>query len=369
MWAQWEELSADVADRNVFLEPWAAQAAVGLIGPDEAIIVAFFEKGRLIGLAVFACDARYAHLPLGHYRSHLHAHQFLATPLVRRGKEVVFARMLTECLDRAPAYINFCRFTHMAADTAVRAALEAFCAGGNRRCDIVQLVERPAIDATQDLEGYLKAHVSSRRKKRLRRLGRRLAELGDVRFEHLQDQAQLADWLDDFLALEQKGWKGEVGTAINCRPAETAFFRHLAEAAMQRGQLIFSRLTVGGKGVAYALDLRSADRVFSLKVAYDADYASYSPGMQLEFHCLKYFLNEPSIGFVDSCATSANTCLRGLWAQSVSVMQIVIARKGLRYGLPLTAARLLEHASAVGTRIRRLGDNRPVSARDMEAGT
>ncbi|GGD08762.1 GNAT family N-acetyltransferase [Aquisalinus flavus] len=351
--SDWEDLAASAGDPNVFLEPWFAQAALEIIAADEADIAAFLAEGRLIGLVIFARDASYAHLPLDHYRSHLHAHQFLATPLVRRGCEGRFAAMLTAWLDSAPAAVSFCRLTHMSEAAAIRSALEAYCLGDNRRCDIVHRCHRPAIDASQDADSYLESHISSRRKKRLRRLGRRLAEMGEVRFEQLQDADQLERWLDEFLTLERKGWKGEEGTAITCRPGESVFFRQLAAAAMGRGQLVFSRLTVDGKGVAYAFDLRSADRIFCLKVAYDADFSRFSPGMQLEFHCLQTFLGDPSIRFVDSCAASGNTSLEGLWVQSVSIVQMVVARKGLRYGLPLTAARLLEQASAAGARIIR----------------
>lgn len=349
----WDDLAASAGDPNIFLEPWAAQAALDLVVPDEADIAAFRAEGRLIALAVLARDASYARLPLDHYRSHLHAHQFLATPLVRRGCEGRFAAMLTGWLDRAPASIGFCRLTHMGEAAAIRSALEAYCLKDNRRCDIVHRFERPAIDAGQDADTYLESQISGKRKKRLRRLGRRLAETGEVRFEQLLDADHLAIWLDDFLTLERKGWKGEEGTAITCSPGEVSFFRRLAADAMSRGQLLFSRLTVGGRGVAYAFDLRSADRVFCLKVAYDPDFSRFSPGMQLEFHCLQYFLREPSIGFVDSCAAGGNTSLEGLWVQSIPIVQMVIARKGLRYGLSLTAARILEQASAAGTRIIR----------------
>lgn len=352
--ADWEDLAACGIERNVFLEPWVAQAALSLIAPDEADIVAFYDTDRLIGLAIVVRAARYAHLPLTHYCSHLHVHQFLATPLVRQEGERCFAAMLTGWLDRAPDSVTFCRFTHMSADAPVHKALQTFCGEDNRRCDVVQRQERPAIDARQDLDEYLNTHISSRRKKRLRRLGRRLAELGQVRFEQIKDPASLGRWLDDFMALEQKGWKGNAGTAITCSAAEVSFFRQLAGEALRRDQLIFSRLTVGGHAVAYALDLRSGDRVFSLKVAFDPDYSRFSPGMQLEFHCLQHFLADPSVSFVDSCASAGNTSLRGLWAQSVPIAQLVVARKGLRYGLPLTAARFLEKASAAGTRIIRM---------------
>ena len=362
----WADLADDCADRNVFLEPWAVQAAIGIAGPNEADIVAFFEAGRLIGLAIFAKEASYARLPLGHYRSHVHAHQFLATPLVRQGWEKRFAAMLTGWLDRAPDNVTFCRFTHLPADGAVYSALKAHCVEDSRRCDIVQRRERPVLDARLDADGYLRTHVSSRRKKRLRRLDRRLAETGGVRFEQLKDPACLTSWIDHFLTLEHQGWKGQAGTAIKCRPAEVSFLRELAGEALRRDQLVFSRLVAGERAVAYALDLRSADRVFCLKVAYDPDFCRFSPGIQLEYHCLQHFLQDAAINCVDSCASAGNSSLTGLWAQSVSIVQLVIGRKGLRYNIPLGAARLLEQTSAIGTRMIKRVPGQAAAAPDTE---
>jgi len=357
--ADWEDLAANAIEPNVFLEPWVAEAALELVSPDRAEIVAFFDEGRLIAIAVMTAGHRYAHLPLEHSRSHVHPHQFLATPLVREGCEQRFAALTGIWLDTGPDSINFCRLTHMAESGAVHKAVQEHCAMDGRRCEIVHRTARPAIDATLDLAAYLDNHVSRRRKKRLRRLARRLDEQGIVQYEKLTAEGRVSEWLSDFLALEQGSWKGSARTAIQCNGAETAFFHALIPEAHRRGQLVFNRLTVDGKAIAYALDLRSGKTVFSLKVAFDTEFARFSPGMQLEFHCLQQYLADPETAFVDSCATGGSTSLCGLWGQSISITQTVIARKGLRYGLPLTAARILEQASAASTRIIRHRESRP----------
>lgn len=347
----WSDLIDNAADPNVFLEPWLVARSLPLIAPDVADLLLCASEGKLVALAIICRNGQYAKLPLTHYSSHLHCHQFLATPLVRQGAEVTAAQQIAGWIDHAPEAVSFCRFTHCNGNARFLTALKAVCSRDGRRFDQVHRFDRPAIDATMPVDDYLTAHVSRHRRKKLRRAARRLADNGPVAFERLNDADAAPRWLDDFLALEDKGWKGEAGTSIRNDAAETAFFEALVPEALSRGQLCFHRLLVDGQGVAYALDLQAGSRVFCLKVAFDPAFARYSPGMQLELHCLKHYLQDDSVEAVDSCSADGNLTLTCLWGQTQPVVQVVMARRGIRYQLPLTLARALEQASSTSNRL------------------
>lgn len=138
----------------------------------------------------------------------------------------------------------------------------------------------PFIPLNCDYDAFVKSLKHSSRcnlRKRYERLQRR----GAVDVEVITDPADVAAAMADGLRIEASAWKGQQGTAIVCDPVVTEFYVRLAEREACAGRLQLTFLRVGGKRIAFSYLLRSERRLYAVKIGYDREYRTYSPGNML----------------------------------------------------------------------------------------
>jgi CelD/BcsL family acetyltransferase involved in cellulose biosynthesis len=116
----------------------------------------------------------------------------------------------------------------------------------------------------------------------LRRRARRLQELGAVALRRVDGGPDVNAAVDEFLALEAAGWKGQQGTAIALDPALVGFYRRIARDAAARGTLALRALTLDGRAVAFHFGLVQGGVYYLPKTAYDETLGSVSPGQLLQ---------------------------------------------------------------------------------------
>src|SRR6185295_3696806 len=152
---------------------------------------------------------------------------------------------------------------------------------------------RAFLDSDLDSRSYYERAVRAKKRKELRRQRNRLGELGHLESRLLEDPSELPAWCDAFLALEQAGWKGRVGTALAAAPAAERFFREALAGAWDAGRLQFRRLDLDGRPIAMLVNFLCAPGSFSFKTAFDENYAHYSPGVLIQLDNLA-ILDDPS---------------------------------------------------------------------------
>jgi|CXWL01.1.fsa_nt_gi CelD/BcsL family acetyltransferase involved in cellulose biosynthesis len=133
----------------------------------------------------------------------------------------------------------------------------------------------------------LMAGLRTKFRANLRRRRKRLSEVGDVTVERLSGEALNEGHLEEALALESRGWKGQQGSAAGLSPQAHGFHRDLFREPAHHQRLVLYRLQVSGKTIAfhYGIDL---NRVFSLVMtSYDESFAEFSPGHLLTEEVLK----------------------------------------------------------------------------------
>ena len=89
----------------------------------------------------------------------------------------------------------------------------------------------PPCSRRRDAAHYVEHAIGKKRHKEFKRLRRRLAEAGPVAFEIARSPGTVTAALQDFLALEAKGWKGAAGTALIQNPAAATFCRNCGRFA------------------------------------------------------------------------------------------------------------------------------------------
>ncbi len=93
--------------------------------------------------------------------------------------------------------------------------------------------------------------------------------------------------LEDGLAVEASGWKGENGTAILSDPQTAAFYRAIAAAFEARDELRLSRIALDGETIAFDIAILHDGRLHSLKVGYDEDRKSLAPALVMRLSMIE----------------------------------------------------------------------------------
>lgn len=130
----------------------------------------------------------------------------------------------------------------------------------------------------------------------IRRQQNKLGRLGIVpRVEVLTAPEAMAAAVADHAALEQSGWKGRGGTAIDV--IQAAFYTDVLERFAARGAVQVTRLWFDGALVSSYLDLRHGGASLRLKLAYDEAVAqdlALSPSLLLRETIMRRMCADPA---------------------------------------------------------------------------
>lgn len=228
----------------------------------------------------------------------------------------------------------------MAVDGAAAAALRRASARRGLPACVLRRHERARLDATADAETYLRQSLGAKKFKELRRQYHRLADRGAVTFAMASTPAAVAAALEDFLALEARGWKGRRGTALLAHPGDAAFIRRAAVALAAKGCFEIATLACGGVAIASGLVLRQGRRAYFFKLAYDEAEAKASPGVQLTLELTRHYCADAGIDDVDSMADADHPMIDHIWRERIVVGDLLIPTR--KAGVLMFSMRILE---------------------------
>lgn len=328
----WEQLVEQAAEPNAFYEPWALLPALRHLRGGQAVRVLLFfrDSERTVLDGILPLFGRSYGRLLACLHTYRHRYCFSAEPLLRRGRESEVAHSFVAWLRQFRYPLLSLR--GLDAEGAwlreLRPALQ--------RCGLRFLPAAPVQRALLSLEGGLEAFLErtpAKKRKEYRRLRERLAGLGDLQVDVLRPGARdLQSWLDAFVALELKGWKGREGTALGSRPECRRFFEETARSAHERGLLVMMRMSLDGKPLAMLCDLLAPPGRYAFKTAYDEDYSRFAPGVLLEIENATLSFQDPrGVEWLDSCAAPDNALLNRLYPGRRSLSDLTICPQGLAW--------------------------------------
>ena len=183
--------------------------------------------------------------------------------------------------------------------------------------------------------GSFAALLGAKRRKEWGRARRRLEERGRLEFAWSDNRSAI----EDFLALEAAGWKGERGTALVAEPNRAAFARAMLAGFASDRRLRIARLSLGGRLIASGVVLRSSGRAFYWKTAFDSAFGEFSPGVQLTLSMSRDLETEPGLALADSCADPNHSMIDRIWPARIALADYALAtRAGARLLFPLGIA-------------------------------
>lgn len=151
-------------------------------------------------------------------------------------------------------------------------------------CSKTEIEVAPLLELPSSYEDYL-GNLSKKKRHELRRKLRRMESLEGIRVEKITDTKNLPTYIDKFIALHRqrspskaKFWK---------KPKMTAFFHEMARRFSLRKWIEMNVLFYEDRMLAALLNFTYADRIYFYNVAFDKDFARYSPGIYLFNHSIQ----------------------------------------------------------------------------------
>ena len=339
---EWNDLANNALVRNPFFEPnfllpgirhlsngsvrvlVVEQVLVGQESPSLCAIVPIVKK-RVYQLPFRACEVWRNEQSLN------------ATPLLRRGKAKETWQAVVEFLDREG--FSLLSLDTVSAEDNFQVVVDSAIGSRGTECFIRDRFERAAYVADQSSEDYVRRHSSKGLQKKNRKYRRTLSEQGAIAFHLANRDSDYDSLAEQFLAIESSGWKKENGTALACHETTEAFYRELIMRSANCGKAHFLTLMLDDRPIAMLSDFVSGDSAICYKTAYDEEFASHAPGVQIEFGNLEVF-HQLGVKYADSCTAPDNELLNRMWGQRAKFQSLVLSlRPGLASwvsrGLPL----------------------------------
>jgi len=318
----WAQLECHALEPNPFFAPqMVLPAARHLAGGRRAALLVAEQGGELRFLLPVTAGGQ--RLPAPGLRAWMHDYCFLSTPLLSAADDPdrVWAAVLDHLRRVGPAPLLV--MPQHPTEGPVAAALRrsdragpgvrwgpAACRGFLRR--------RPE-------PTYARERISA---KQLANLARRRRQLGRILgTEAVTVDRAVADVgaaIEQFLALEAKGWKGRAGTALACRPGHDRFFREVAGGFADAGRLMFLSLEAGPTVLAQNTALVAGEGLFGFKRAYDEAFGRWSPGALLELDVIGWFHERRSLAWLDTCSAPEDVAGSRLFGDGRAVCTLAI---------------------------------------------
>jgi CelD/BcsL family acetyltransferase involved in cellulose biosynthesis len=344
---RWRDLAGTAVEPNPFCHPdFALPAAWGLDDGAAASLLHVSDGDDLVFALPVARRRRHRRLPVRTLTTWAHPYCFLGSPLVGAGDPTdIWDVVLTHL--RRETTVDLLALELLPVESPGLESLQLAAAEQRLSVSTHGRHQRPIISRRPEAD-YFTASMSSKRRKNLRRQRRHLDELLEgrlQRFNWAREERALSMSVELFLALEKEGWKGRAGTAIACRKGDVEFFRVMIERFAQAGLLQMWFLEASGTPVAAQCNLIGGDTVFHFKIAYDEDYATYSPGVLLELEMVEEFHLDPELDRIDSCA-APGSMYETLYPDSRTLTSALVPLHGAaRLTAPLLAGALNRRGS------------------------
>lgn len=322
--ASWNRLADHASTPNAFFEPGFLVPSLSIFDPEGEVSLALLvEGGQLRAVMPSTSKRDYHGRRLPHSATWLHANMFCGVPLVEAGYEEAFWTAYLATCDHLPGSSWFVHCSRLSADCTVTHALETVCLSQHRQMQVVHREVRAVLNRGSTPDVHLAQAMTPKARKELRRQRRRLEELGTVEIVRSRSQEGLQRWIEDFLLLETRGWKGNSGSSLASDTHTTALFIQALTRAAEQDRLERLSLTLDGKPIAMLATLLAHPGSFSFKTAFDEDFARYSPGMQLQVENLA-LLDDPDLAWCDSCAAEGHPMIERIWRDTREMVSITV---------------------------------------------
>lgn len=183
---------------------------------------------------------------------------------------------------------------------------------------------RPMLESYLDGDGYLKQAVSAHHVREMRRQWRKLEKLGTLTYNVARQPEDVRLRMEEFLALEAKGWKGRKRSALINDRYRAAFAREAITNLAEIDAVRVHTIDLDGRAIASLIVFLMAGEAYTWKTAYDEGFGGYSPGKLLIMKLTDWHLDDANILRTDSCAVPDHPIMSRFWEEREEIGSLVI---------------------------------------------
>lgn len=333
----WEKLVAGALEPNVFYEPWMLMPAIRAYGPGKQLQFVLImthdpagpAKSPLL-CALFPLEVRSHYnglgkrLPLKTLSLWRHPRCYLCTPLISALHASDAVSMFFDWLAEGTHGCSLMEFRHTNGDGSFAHLLIDRFSANARLTSVTNCFTRALFRPSADAAQYVREAVAPKHRRTFRSQETRLAQSGRIQYLELGPDGDPASWAQTFLKLEASGWKGHEGSALDCSEADRTYFTTVVAEAFRRGQLMMLALHVNDRPIASKCNFLAGAGSFAFRIAFDEEYARFSPGVLLELENIRQLHARPEIEWMDSCADPDNSLVNHLWLDRRTIRTLVV---------------------------------------------
>ncbi|WP_117196121.1 GNAT family N-acetyltransferase [Rhizobium terrae] len=201
---------------------------------------------------------------------------------------------------------------------------KAVAIGRNLPVSVTDPYLRPMLESSADGDTYLKHAISPHHFREMRRLWRNLSARGGLSYSVARQPEEVRLRMEEFLALEAKGWKGRRRSALINDRYRSAFAREAITNLAEVDAVRIHTVDFEGRAIASLVVFLMAGEAYTWKTAYDEGFSKYSPGKLLMMKLTDWHLEDANIVRTDSCAVPDHPIMSRFWEEREEMGTLVI---------------------------------------------
>ena len=328
---QWRQLSSTALAPNVFYEPWTLLPALEHLsdGQDLHFLLIFGPSGKigaepLWGFFPLHIQSSYLGLPVKVMAFWQHIHCFLTVPLIDQSHAWEVLETFWNWFETNPFSCKMLDTNLFLGEGPLHQIWSDFLIG--RLAHTLCEYPRAFLVPNGTTDAYLRSTVRKKHYDEFLRLERRFSEQGTLEYHQVETITEVDSFIDDFLRLEASGWKGRPGGgAFALEQRDASYLRKIIRQGFLERRVNLLTLSCNGKVIAMKLNLMGGGGGFTFKIAFDEQYAKYSPGLLLELENMRRTFDNPKIQWLDSCALARHPMANRIWKERRIIRQYLIS--------------------------------------------
>ncbi|MFH0974669.1 MAG: GNAT family N-acetyltransferase [Spirochaetota bacterium] len=143
-------------------------------------------------------------------------------------------------------------------------------------------------------EDFIERYSNKFRKDLLKKM-RKIEEKGNLELRILQEGKDLDAAFNQFLQVENSGWKGQDGTSILKQPWKLNYYMYLKQHFSSLGLCRINLLTLNDEAIAAQFGIAISNKLYLLKIGFREDFSEFSPGFLLLYKLIERYCQEKSL--------------------------------------------------------------------------
>ncbi len=289
---RWRALCDASLDCNVFLTPEFVIPALNHLPAGQDIVIIVVDKAladgrQTVALGIFEAVMLSRFMPCRMLRSYRSQHSFLSGLLLHREHAHAGAYAMFEHIKYTGKWHGV-ELIDCPTETAIGAAISHAANACNARWRKLVHTDRRMLYINNSGEDYLKRTLSKRTLKSLNRKKRRLQDMGELQWRCVTGDAINQQTIDNFLVLENQGWKQKNNSALEADAKQKTFFVDMIKRFAAREQVFFTEVRLNDKVIASTVNLIAGRTGFAFKLGWDVSYHKYSIGLLNEVELIRH---------------------------------------------------------------------------------